>query len=97
MTVQHGKTTIHITLTDEEDVPEAVARLRVIYPYLMKLDYDNRRTRSGVTITDTSCSEKRSPLDIFADFYELQNDMPMSDEQSDFVTRLIEDIWEGQE
>lgn len=88
---------IHITLTDEEDVPEAVARLRVIYPYLMKLDYDNRRTRSGVTITDTSCSEKRSPLDIFADFYELQNDMPMSDEQSDFVTRLIEDIWEGQE
>lgn len=88
---------IHITLTDEEDVPEAVARLRVIYPYLMKLDYDNRRTRSGVTITDTSCSEKRSPLDIFADFYELQNDMHMSDEQSDFVTRLIEDIWEGQE
>ncbi len=88
---------IHITLTDEEDVPEAVARLRVIYPYLMKLDYDNRRTRSGVTITDTSCSEKRSPLDIFADFYEMQNDMPMSDEQSDFVTRLIEDIWEGQE
>lgn len=88
---------IHITLTDEEDVPEAVARLRVIYPYLMKLDYDNRRTRSGVTITDTSCSEKRSPLDIFADFYELQNDMPMSDEQNDFVTRLIEDIWEGQE
>lgn len=88
---------IHITLTDEEDVPEAVARLRVIYPYLMKLDYDNRRTRSGVTITDTSCSEKKSPLDIFADFYEMQNDMPMSDEQSDFVTRLIEDIWEGQE
>ena len=88
---------IHITLTDEEDVPEAVARLRVIYPYLMKLDYDNRRTRSGVTITDTSCSEKRSPLDIFADFYEMQNDMPMSDEQSDFVTRLIEDIWEGRE
>ena len=88
---------IHITLTDEEDVPEAVARLRVIYPYLMKLDYDNRRTRSGVTITDTSCSEKRSPLDVFADFYEMQNDMPMSDEQSDFVTRLIEDIWEGQE
>ena len=87
----------HITLTDEEDIPDAVAKLRAVYHNLMKLDYDNRRTRSGVTITDTSCSEKRSPLDIFADFYEMQNDMPMSDEQSDFVTRLIEDIWEGQE
>lgn len=88
---------IHITLTDEEDVPEAVARLRVIYPYLMKLDYDNRRTRNGTAVIDTACSEKKSPLDIFADFYELQNDMPMSGEQSSFISGLIEDIWEGQE
>ena len=38
---------VHITLTDEEDIPDAVSRLRVIYPNLMKLDYDNARTRAG--------------------------------------------------
>ena len=37
---------LHITLTDEQDIPEALARLRVIYPNLMRLDYDNRRTQT---------------------------------------------------
>ena len=37
---------LHITLTDEQDVPDALARLRVIYPNLMRLDYDNLRTRT---------------------------------------------------
>ena len=31
----------HITLTDEEDVLDAISKLRMIYPNLMKLDYDN--------------------------------------------------------
>ena len=30
----------HITLTDEEDIPDAVAKLRTIYHRLMKLDYE---------------------------------------------------------
>ena len=37
---------LHVVLTDEEDVPDALARLRTIYPNIMKLDYDNRRTRA---------------------------------------------------
>lgn len=36
----------HITLTDEEDIPDAIGKLRAIYHHLMKLDYDNKRTRS---------------------------------------------------
>ena len=36
----------HITLTDEEDVMDAVGKLRMIYPNLMKLDYDNVRVRT---------------------------------------------------
>ena len=37
---------IHVTLTDEDDVPDALGRLRSIYPNIMKLDYDNLRTRA---------------------------------------------------
>ena len=40
----------HITLTDEEDIPDAIGKLRTVYHRLMKLDYDNRRTRSNVEI-----------------------------------------------
>lgn len=86
---------LHVTLTDEEDVPDAVAKLRVIYPYLMKLDYDNRRTRAGVQISGCADAARKSPLELFAAFYELQNNQPMSDEQRAFVTGLMESIWEG--
>ena len=88
---------LHITLTDEEDVPEAVARLRVIYPNLMKLSYDNTRTRSHAVIDGAVDVSSKSPLQLFGELYELQNNQPMSDIQQAFMQELIEDIWEGEE
>ena len=85
----------HITLTDEEDVPDAVGKLRVIYHNLMKLDYDNRRTRSGVQIDGAEDAQHKTPFELFAEFYALQNNQPMSGEQADFITQLIEKIQES--
>lgn len=85
---------LHITLTDEEDVPEAVARLRVIYPNLMKLSYDNKRTRSNSIIDGALDVQKKSPLQLFGELYEQQNNQPMSDIQQAFMKDLIEHIWE---
>ena len=87
---------LHITLTDEEDVPEAMARLRVIYPNLMKLTYDNARTRSNAVIDGAVDVRKKSPLQLFGELYEQQNNQPMSDIQSTFMRELIESIWEGE-
>lgn len=88
---------LHITLTDEEDVPDAVSRLRVIYPYLMKLDYDNTRTRAGAAVQEGGDARQRSPLELLEEFYSLQNGQPMSADQQDFARSLIETIWEGEE
>lgn len=87
----------HITLTDEEDIPDAVAKLRTVYHNLMKLDYDNTRTRHSAAISGAENVETRSPIDLFAEFYELQNGLPMSAEQTELVASLIEKIWEGEE
>ena len=87
---------LHITLTDEEDVPEAMARLRVIYPNLMKLSYDNTRTRSHAVIDGAVDVQKKSPLQLFGELYEQQNNQPMSEIQNDFMRELIESIWEGE-
>lgn len=87
---------MHITLTDEEDIPDAIGKLRVIYPNLMKLDYDNKRTRSSAKLDIIENIEQRSPLDLFAEFYENQNNQPMTDGQSEFMKSLIENIWEGE-
>ena len=89
---------LHITLTDEQDVPDAMARLRVIYPNLMRLDYDNRRTQTQQEVSAPERAETRSPLEHFSAFYELQNNQPLSAEQAAFCQQLIESIWkEGED
>lgn len=85
---------LHIILTDEDDVPEAAARLRVIYPNLMKLTYDNARTRAGAPIDCAADVQKKSPLELFAQLYEQQNNQPLSDIQRTFLAQLIESIQE---
>ncbi len=87
---------IHITLTDEEDIPDAVNKLRIIYPNLMKLSYDNKRTRTNGLVGDAENAEEKSPLQLFSEFYEKQNNQPLSEEQNRFISSLIEEIWEGE-
>ena len=84
---------LHITLTDEQDIPNAVEKLRSIYPNIMKLDYDNSRTRNiflGETPQEVNL---KTPLELFQDFYKEQNGTSISEEQLDFVRKFAEEIW----
>ncbi len=85
---------LQVILTDEEDIPEAIGKLRVIYPNIMKLTYDNTRTRTLQCIDGAEDVEKKSPLQLFAELYEQQNNQPMNQEQQEFTQALIESIWE---
>ena len=87
---------IHITLTDEEDVPDALSKLRVIYKNIMKLDYDNKRTRTANEINGADSISEKTPFEHFSIFYELQNGQAMSEEQQAFVKGIIEQLWEGE-
>ena len=87
---------LQILLTDEEDIPEAIGQLRVIYPNIMKLGYDNTRTRANRVLEAVAEVERKSPLELFGELYETQNNRPMSLEQEHFVRELIESIWEEQ-
>ena len=86
----------HITLTDEEDIPDAIGKLRTVYHNLMKLDYDNIRTRNSSHLGSAENVEKKSPYEHFSEFYEKQNGQAMNDEQMEFMKKLIEGIWEGE-
>lgn len=88
---------LRFILTDEDETPDATAKLRVIYPNVMKVNYDNTRTRTNGTIEKIEAVEKISPLEIFGKLYEKQNNQPMSEEQKKFIAKLIEEIWGGVE
>lgn len=84
---------MHITLTDEEDIPDVAAKLRSVYPNLMKVDYDNVRTRTKQVFLKTEEDAFLSPAELFEQFYEFQNNQPMSEQQRSLVTELIREIW----
>ena len=83
------------TLTDEEDVPDAIGRLRSIYPNIMQLDYDNIRTRTRNNIETVDINTAKAPLELFGEFYKLQNNQPLNETQSQIMQDLIAAIWEG--
>lgn len=83
-----------VILTDEDDVPEAIGKLRTVYPNLMKLVYDNTRTRTNQIIGGAEDVQHKSPLELFEELYEKQNNQPMSEQQRTFALELIESIWE---
>jgi len=86
---------LHITLTDEYDIPEGFARLSSVFKNLMKLDYDNKRTKSVGEIDSDFENETLSPLELFKKFYNLQNNQHVNDEQNQILTSLISEIWGG--
>lgn len=86
---------LQITLTDEEEIPDAMAKLRMIYPNTMVIKYDNRRTRENRGLSMQVDLEHKSPLALFDEFYESQNNQRMSEKQREFMSVLIESIWEG--
>jgi len=80
---------LQVTLTDEEDVPDGMAKLRTIYPNLMRLEYDNKRTRSNAEVRAAERVEEKSALELFQEFYELQNNQSMTEVQEQFVEELL--------
>ena len=86
---------VRITLTDENDVVDAIGKLRTIYHNLMELRYDNVRTRSNVEVGSAQNVERKSPFELFSELFEKQNGRPMTEEQQQYVNQLITTIWKG--
>ncbi len=85
---------IRVVLTDEEDIVDAAVKLRCVYPNLMRLAYDNRRTREYREIdgrtAETAEEGTVRPEDVFAQLFELQNNAPPDEELLDMVRGIFE-------
>ncbi len=85
-----------IILTDEDDIPDAFNRLRLVYPNLLGLDYDNTRTRIHQDVS-AAASPQKPPIELLEELFEIQCNQPMSDRQRQLAARLIEKISEGEQ
>lgn len=82
---------LHVVLKDEEDVPDALRKLRVIYPNILKLEYDNTRTRQRNSVLDRKAIKNKEPIEYIEELYKIQNNENMSKEQALMLQRIMED------
>ncbi|MBR5595941.1 MAG: exonuclease SbcCD subunit D [Lachnospiraceae bacterium] len=87
---------LHITLLDEQDIPEAFGRLSGVYPNLMQMEYDNTRTRQKRSIQVVKNEGSLSPAELFSKLYETMNNQSMSEIQQEYLMKKIEEIWKGE-
>lgn len=88
---------LQVTLTDEEDILDGMQKLRIIYPNLMQLLYDNRRTRENQAIMPDETIRRKTETQLFEEFYELQNNQSMDSWQAKLVQEKLEEVREQEE
>lgn len=84
---------VRVTLTDETEIPSAFNRLRTVYRRLLRLDYDNLRTSGDGTVSSVGDVRKRSPEELVAGLFEIQNNRPMDGKQKDYLKKTIGEVW----
>ena len=81
-----------IELTDEEDVPNAAARLRERFANLLTLNYDNKRTRSFCAVDSPEDAAEKQPIELMEELYELMHKEPMSEDAVRFVQETMKKV-----
>ena len=70
---------MRITLTDKS-LPDAMAKLRVLYPNILRLDWEQLSMPQPAAPGRIAGMEKSTPLELFASFYEQQTGMALTSE-----------------
>lgn len=82
---------IHAILTDEEELYDPIGEMRAIYPNIMKLDFDNSRTRNEKELEFAQEEERlNQPAELFASFFEMQNGKSMTEKQEMYIRKFLE-------
>lgn len=85
---------IKAVITNEEPVFDAIGQIRRIYPNTLKLEIRNSKTMNGIQEQDLNLEKlkKKSELELFADFYESQNNVPLGENQKEIISKVIAEV-----
>ncbi|MGN0995790.1 MAG: exonuclease SbcCD subunit D [Candidatus Ventricola sp.] len=93
---QRSEDYVQITLTDEDDLPDAVRQLQQVYPNVLQVVYDNARTRAARADFTRETAAARSPMALFEELFALQNGAEMTGAQRELLSGMMERIWEDE-
>ncbi len=81
---------VRVILTDERELYAPLDEIRKIYPNILRLEFDNTRTKNDMEIENLEEIEKKDAFTLFSEFFERQNERAMDEEQRKWVRAILE-------
>ena len=85
---------MHVILTDEEQILDAIGKVRTIYPNVMQISFKNRRHMKqleSAQIKEDQISDQ-SPAELFEQFYKMQNHIDLDEKRLQLVLSVFEEV-----
>jgi len=82
---------LRVILTNEEEIMDAIGKLRSVYPNIMSLDFENSRKSINTKVIEAGAEKiKLSPYDLFIEFFLDTQGSVMTAKQTEIVRELLE-------
>ena len=81
---------VRVILTDERELYAPLDEIRKIYPNILRLEFDNTRTKNDTGMENLEEIEKKDAFTLFSEFFERQNERAMDEEQRKWVRAILE-------
>lgn len=85
---------MYVILTDEEQILDAIGKVRTIYPNVMQISFKNRRHMKqleSAQIKEDQISDQ-SPAELFEQFYKMQNHIDLDEKRLQLVLSVFEEV-----
>lgn len=85
---------MHVILTDEEQILDAIGKVRTIYPNVMQISFKNRRHMKEfetAKIKEDQISDQ-SPMELFEQFYKMQNHIDLDEKRAQLAMSVFEEV-----
>lgn len=85
---------MHVILTDEEQILDAIGKVRTIYPNVMQISFANRRHMKEfevVKMREDQISDQ-NPMELFEEFYKMQNHIDLDEKRAKLALSVFEEV-----
>lgn len=87
---------IQAILTDREELIDPIGTLRSVYPNIMQIIREEKNEENAPA-KSSMIMQKKDPLTLFADFYQLVREEEMSEEERKIMVQIIKQAENGRE
>lgn len=94
---ENAKDYIGVTLTDSEELYNAIGVLRTFYPNVMQLTFERFEQKEEKHLQDVKSLQQKTPLELVENFLETVSDCEIKKEDQVIVEQWIEDIFSAKE